>query len=137
MGPDRKLDLAIALEVAGYRWVTWNREAVGGRPMGRGSAFLAGPDDLLSHLHQPANGTEPKEDGALAAIPEFSRNVGAAMGIAERVGLFREGGAVLGRRPDGTWVVRAPALQEEVWGTEAAEVVCRATLAWVGLRAGR
>jgi hypothetical protein len=105
-------------------------------PLGSGAAFLAAPDDLMAHFHKPVDVAGPPETCSFAGVPDFSRSVDAAVGAAERVGLFREGRARLGREPDGTWVVVVPAWSEEVRGDRAAEAVCRAALEWVRRRGG-
>ena len=129
--PERALDVAVAVEVAGFRWVTWDRVALGGLPVGSGEPFLASPDDPLAHLHRPAEPTVPPSGPRLAGVPDFSRDLDAAVAAAEQVGLFRDGRATLSRELDGTWVVAGPGLPEGVRGGGAAEAICRAALDWV------
>jgi len=129
-GHDRQLDAAVAVEVAGFRWVVWNEAALGGAPLATPGRFLAHPDDLLAHLHLPAGAEAPLAAGSLDRVPRFTEDLDAAVRAAEGAGLFAEAGAAVRRRGDGAWVVEIAATGEGVEGEKLADAVCRAALRW-------
>ncbi len=133
--PDRALDEAVAVEVAGYRWVEWNHRALRGAPLDRPGRFLALPDDPLSHLHvEPGPGVRPTDD-ALAQVPHYSLLVDDAVRAAEAAGVFTDGGAVVGKSDDGRWHVHLLPAHAGVFDERLAVALCRAALLWV--RRGR
>lgn len=130
----RDLDMAVALEVAGFRWVSWNREAVGGAPLASPGRFLAHPDDLLAHLHRQC-GTEVKvSEQSIARVPAYSSNADDAFRAADASGLFSQGEARLRRSPSGTWVIEIPGLDPPVSSRDLPTALCRAALRWVRSR---
>lgn len=127
---DRPLDEAVALEVAGYRWVEWNHQALRGSPLERPGRFLSLPDDLLAHLHLPASRHARRADEAMAQVPHYSLLADDAMRAADVSGLFSAGGAVVFR--DGAvWRVRTRDGAVDVAEPELPVALCQAALAWV------
>ena len=126
----RQLDLDVALEIMGYRWVEWRHEALQGAPLDQPGRFLARADDPLSHLHTPAASGVPELRDALSKLPRYSGNLDLAMDVASQVGLFREGGAELKRGADGTWILDVTATERRYDGPEAPRLVCTAALEW-------
>lgn len=126
----RALDIAVGIEIGGYRWVTWDRQALRDAPAYTPGRFLAHQDDLLAHLHRPADATDELAEDALARLPRFSESFEDALQAAEDSGLFSLGEATLRRGPCGGWEVQIPPLHERVFGDSVAEVLCWAALSW-------
>jgi hypothetical protein len=125
---DRSLDESVALEILGYHWVQWRRDTGFNGPPERGR-FLAPPKGLLSHLQVPASPEVPVAEDPFRYLPPFSTDAGAAMELAERVGLFEAGGAVLEVTSQGLWSCLSKDRGEIASGQTLAEAVCRACLA--------
>lgn len=127
----RRLDLDVAVRIMGYRWVEWNHALLHGAPLDQPGRFLARPDDPLAHLQTPARPGTPDQEGALGALPRFSRDLQLALEAAKAVGLFRDGDADLSRGTDGDWALEVRAGGRRYAGPSAAAVVCRAALDWL------
>lgn len=134
---DRSVDVEVAVEVAGFRWVTWNHQALGGAPLDTAGRFLAHPADLLAHLQLPASLDETPSDDALARVPRYSESLDDALRAADGAGLFNEGRARLERTESGAWVVHLPGLGVSASGERLPEVLCRAGLQWMRGRSAR
>lgn len=120
--------MEVATRLFGFRWVEWNRRALGGSPLYTSGRFLAPPDYPMSHLLEEASGTAPLHDHAIAKVPEYSGDASCAYQAAERAGLFGAGRAVLFREDDGSWVVEVRG--RRLSSPELPEVICRASLEW-------
>lgn len=127
---DRGLDEAVALEVAGYRWVVWNHQALRGSPLERPGRFLALPDDPLAHFHVPAPSGARQADEAMAHVPHYSVLADDALRAADGAGLFSVGGALVSRN-GADWRVRTPEGAVDVADPRLSVALCRAALAWV------
>lgn len=128
---DKSVDVEVALEVAGFRWVTWNHQALAGAPLDTAGRFLAHRTDFLAHLQLPANLDETPSDDALARVPRYSESLEDALRAAEGAGVFGEGRATLERTESGAWVVHLPGLGVSATGEHLPELLCRAALQWV------
>ncbi|GMV05756.1 MAG: hypothetical protein AMXMBFR53_20330 [Gemmatimonadota bacterium] len=125
----RDLDVAVALEVGGYRWVEWNHAALRGAPLDAPGRFLAHEGDPLGHLHVPASpGAEPSED-ALARVPHYAALVEEAFRAAQAAGVFTSGGARL-EKGAGGWRVEFPSLGVCVEDLDLCVALCTAALRW-------
>lgn len=127
---DRSLDVAIATEVAGFRWVTWNDLAIGGAPLSTPGRFLAHPGDLLAHLHLPADLSAALAEDSLDRVPRYSEDLAEAFRVANDVGLFTLAQAALERESSGLWAIRVPALDVTLRSEHLPQVVCDAALLW-------
>lgn len=124
---DRALDEAVALNLLSYRWVCWREDVHFVGPPERGR-FLAPPKGLLAHLQVPAGLEVPLAEDPYRYLPAFSTDAGFAMELAERVGLFQDGGTLLTVSPDGSWMVQGGGRTGLGEGQTLAEAVCRACL---------
>lgn len=124
---DRALDEAVALDLLSYRWVRWREDVRFAGPPEPGR-FLAPPKGLLAHLQVPAGLDVPLAEDPYRYLPAFSTDAGAAMELAERTGLFQDGGTLLTVSPEGRWMVLAGERDGLGEGDTLAEAVCRACL---------
>ena len=124
------LEEEIAVSLLGFRWVRWDRERPDGGPSEEGGRFLASDDGLLSRFQIPAERDVPEAREPGRYLPPFLEDVGAAVVVAQRAGLFGELGAAVSLGPSGEWEVRKQGDPVVVKGRSLAEVLCRAALAW-------
>lgn len=127
----RSVDIDVALEVTGYRWVIWREGFLQGAPLQTAGRFLAHPEDLLAHLHAPATTKTPVGPDGDARVPRYSEDVEDAFRAAAAADLFGEGRACLGRSAAGVWTIRLAGLGETVESESLAEALCLASLLWV------
>lgn len=125
---DHDLDVKVATRLMGYRWVRWNRNALGGGPLYTPGRFLARQDHMSAHLMEKADANTPLNAQPLAQVPRWSEDVERAFEVAEAVGLFSDARAVLLRGDDGEWTVEFRG--SHLTSADLAEVLCRASLQW-------
>lgn len=130
-GRHRSLDEAVAVEVAGYRWVEWNHEALRGAPLDRPGRFLAREDEPLAHLHVPAREGVPPSEEALAHVPHYALVADDAWRAVEASGLLDAGEVSVARSGDGRWRVRVAEALLEASGEGLAAALCTAALGFV------
>lgn len=122
------LDAEVATRLMGYRWVRWNRNALGGSPLYTPGRFLALPDHMSGHLMEPADPDTPLHAQPLSKVPRWSTDVDQAFVVAETAGLFSEAKAVLLRGDDGEWTIEFRG--SRLSSPDLAELLCRASLQW-------
>lgn len=127
----RALDLDVALEVGGYRWIEWNEWALAGASRGTRSGVSSHPHDLLAHLHLPAAPSALPAPDQFARAPRFSELMEKALGAAEGTGIFSHGHATLTQTYSGVWRIDLPEAGRSVEGANLRVVLCEASLLWV------
>lgn len=127
----RALDLEVALRADGHRWVQWSEQGPATASPGGPGRFLAPAQGLLSHLQVPAGEDVPLAVEPYRHLRPYTSDPGLALAVAERVGLFGDGGAALTRSPAGVWRLAAASCALELEDRSVARLLCRAVLAWV------
>jgi hypothetical protein len=125
-----ELDLLVAVRLDGYRWVTWREGSSPDLPRESLGRFLAPPDGLLAHLYHQAPLTLPTAPQPYRHLPGYSRDPTEAFRVCERVRLFRDGRAELGRDADGAWRLTLPRDGLVIRHASLPSLLCRAALAW-------
>lgn len=129
------LDIEVAMQLMGFRWVEWSKAALGGAPLYTPGRFLASLDDMTSHLYTEAAPETPLSDQALARVPRYSQDDTLAFAAAEASGLFAEGHATLSRDLDGSWVIDVEG--DRLASRALPDLLCRAALHWSSVRIDR
>ncbi len=125
---EHDLDVEVATRLMGYRWVRWNRNALGGSPLYSPGRFLAPSDHMSAHLMEDADPNTPLNAQPLAKVPRWSEDVERAFEVAESVGLFSDAKAVLLRADDGQWTVEFRG--SHLTSGDLAQLLCHASLQW-------
>lgn len=125
---DLALDVEVGRRIEAYRWVEWNRDALGRAPLHEPGRFLGQYGDLLSHLYVDAAPEAPPTREPYAKLPRYSSEPGPALRAAERAGLFADEGARLSCTPGGTWRVSLERAAIDVEDDSFPRLLCRAAL---------
>lgn len=126
-----RLDLEVALRIEGFRWVTWNGDALLGSPLYEPGRFVGHPGDMLSHHYIPADPASALARQPYRRLPQYSTDAGLAIRAAERAGLFSGEGARLIATDTGSWTLVAPDAQLRVQDGSLPRLLCRASLRWI------
>jgi hypothetical protein len=130
------LDLEVGLRVEEYRWVEWNRRALGRTPLHEPGRFVGHPGDLLAHLYEETSEDTPLSEDAYARLPRYSTRTGPALRAAERAGVFADEGARLSCTPGGVWHLSLERAGLDLENESLPRLLCRAALRLADRRAG-
>lgn len=136
LDPERSLDVEVALEAMGFRWVRWDEPEAAVKAMEyRHGRFLSPPDRITARHEQEAESSTPLAPGWDRFVPFYSTRVEPAIAAAEEVGLFRRS-VTIRREPSDGWIVRTDrsgGTRIQGDGETLPEALCRAVLEVVSL----